>query len=107
MKRKSLLLLMSSLILCSTLTAVADGQAPTADSSKQWPVLKSAIAKDPAIEKRVEELLARMTLEEKVGQVIQPEINEITPEDVKKYHIGSVLNGGGGTPGRNKHASVD
>jgi len=107
MKRKLLLTLMSSLAFCSTLSAFAEVKSPAVDSAKQWPILKSAIAKDPAIEKRIDELLARMTLEEKVGQVIQPEINEITPEDVKKYHIGSVLNGGGGTPHRNKYATVE
>ncbi|HEY8939330.1 MAG TPA: glycoside hydrolase family 3 N-terminal domain-containing protein [Cellvibrio sp.] len=118
MKRTSLYLLVSGAILCSVLTActsnqetkskVVNGPAQTAPqhSPEQWPVLKSAITKDPVIEKRIDELLARMTLEEKIGQVIQPEINEVTPEEIKQYHIGSVLNGGGGTPYRNKYAPL-
>lgn len=73
----------------------------------EWPVIKSAIAKDPAVEKRIDDLLARMTLEEKIGQVIQPEIHEVTPDDIKQYHIGSVLNGGGSTPQRNKYATLE
>ncbi len=44
-------------------------------------------------------LLKRMTLEEKVGQVIQGDINSLTPDDVRTYHLGSVLNGGNSAPG--------
>jgi beta-glucosidase len=57
------------------------------------------------VERAVAELLARMSLEEKVGQVIQAEINEVTPEDVRRFHLGSVLNGGGSFPNGNKRAS--
>lgn len=111
MKKTSLSLLLSSVLLSSLLIACSQPakvatDKPTDTSASTWPVLKSAIAKDAAVEKRIDDLLARMTLEEKIGQVIQPEINEITPEDVKKYHLGSVLNGGGGTPYRNKYAPL-
>jgi len=44
------------------------------------------------------ELLSRMTLAEKAGQITQIEKNSITPEDVAEYGIGSVLSGGGGNP---------
>lgn len=71
-----------------------------------WPALTSAVKKDPALEARIDELLAQMTVEEKVGQMIQPEIKQVTPEDVKKYHLGSVLNGGGTTPHNNKYAKL-
>ena len=57
------------------------------------------------VERRVQKLLSGMTLEEKVGQMTQPEITSITPAEVAQYHIGSVLNGGGAWPGGNKHAS--
>ena len=83
------------------------GAASAAGNAGQWPALTSAVAKNPAVEARIDELLARMTLEEKIGQLIQPEIKQVTPEDVKKYHLGSVLNGGGSTPGNNKYASLD
>ena len=46
-----------------------------------------------------------MTLEEKVGQMTQPEITSITPDEVRQYAIGTVLNGGGAWPGANKHAT--
>lgn len=50
------------------------------------------------VEVRIEALLSQMTLEEKASQMVQPEQNGLTPEDVKKYGIGSVLSGGGSAP---------
>ena len=51
-------------------------------------------------------ILSNMTLEQKVGHVIMPEINSVTPEEVKKYQFGTILNGGGGFPNQNKNSSV-
>ena len=51
-------------------------------------------------------ILNNMTLEQKVGHVIMPEINNVTPEEVKKYQFGTILNGGGGFPNQNKNSSV-
>ena len=64
-----------------------------------WPKVAPAIHRDAKLEKRIDSLLRKMTLEEKVGQVIQASITAVTPADVKTYHLGSVLNGGGGWPG--------
>lgn len=50
---------------------------------------------------RVEELLARMTLDQKIGQMTQTERMAVTPEEVRRFHIGSVLSGGGSCPGDN------
>ncbi|WP_409304765.1 glycoside hydrolase family 3 protein [Peribacillus sp. SCS-155] len=50
------------------------------------------------IEQRVSDLLSRMTLDEKIGQMVQPERNALTAEDVKNYGIGSILSGGGSLP---------
>lgn len=52
-------------------------------------------------------LVSQMTLEQKVGQIIMPEINSVTPDDAKKYHFGTILNGGGGFPNRNKNSSIE
>jgi beta-glucosidase len=54
------------------------------------------------IESKISALLSKMTLDQKIGQMLQPERQFITPEQVKKYHIGSVLSGGGSVPGENK-----
>ncbi|MGK0500832.1 MAG: beta-glucosidase, partial [Oceanicoccus sp.] len=73
---------------------------------KIWPVINSAIKSDDAIETGVEKLLKKMSLEEKVGQILQVELRQITPQDVKDFHIGSILSGGGTYPNNNKYASV-
>ncbi len=48
-----------------------------------------------------------MTLEQKVGQITQADIRSVTPDDVRKYYLGSILNGGGAWPAMNMHSSVD
>jgi hypothetical protein len=48
---------------------------------------------------RVEDLLGRMTLEEKVGQMTQAPWQSVNPAtDMALWKIGSLLNGGGGSP---------
>lgn len=51
-----------------------------------------------------ETILSRMSLEEKIGQVIQADISSVTPEEAKQYNLGSVLNGGNSAPGGGKTA---
>ena len=55
----------------------------------------------------IDTLVSQMTLEQKVGQIIMPEINSVTPEQAKKYHFGTILNGGGGFPNQNKNSTVE
>ena len=71
-----------------------------------WPTLRQAQNPDAAMEARIARLVAGMTLAQKVGQMTQPDVRYITPEEVTRYYIGSVLNGGGAWPGMNKHAAV-
>ncbi|MEJ2858028.1 MULTISPECIES: exo 1,3/1,4-beta-D-glucan glucohydrolase [unclassified Saccharothrix] len=70
-----------------------------------WPKVESRVKSSPGDERRIKKILDGMTLAEKVGQMTQPEIGAITPDEVREYHIGSVLNGGGSWPGRDKHAA--
>ncbi len=72
---------------------------------ENWPKSQSPIAVNPAIERRIADLLAKMTVEEKVGQVIQADIGSVTPADVKKFNLGSVLNGGNSAPGGNNRTT--
>ena len=65
----------------------------------RWPAAVSPIARDAALEARITALMARMSLEQKVGQVVQGDIASITPDDVRRYHLGSVFNGGNSDPG--------
>ncbi len=53
-------------------------------------------------ERRVEDLLGQMTLDEKIGQMTQAERGSIKPGDVSRFFLGSVLSGGGGLPESNK-----
>ncbi len=50
------------------------------------------------IAQRVDDLLGRMTLAEKIGQMTQVEKNSIAPPDITGLFIGSLLSGGGGYP---------
>ena len=70
-----------------------------------WPELTLPVAQDAAMEQRISAMLAKMTLAQKVAQMIQPEIRDITVEDMRKYGFGSFLNGGGAFPNDNKHAT--
>ena len=81
------------------------GAAPVSPMA-DWPQVRSAIARDAALEKRVQEIVGKMTLAQKIGQMTQPEIKSATPADVRRYYLGSVLNGGGSWPNGNKHASA-
>lgn len=71
-----------------------------------WPAIASSIAKDAAMESRIAQIVAGMTLQQKIGQMTQPEIKSITPQQVTQYFIGSVLNGGGSWPNNNKYATA-
>jgi len=55
----------------------------------------------------VDRLLDRMTLEQKVGQILQPDLDFVSFEDIKKYQLGSVLNGGNTAPFRDNDATPD
>ncbi|HZX27921.1 MAG TPA: glycoside hydrolase family 3 N-terminal domain-containing protein, partial [Telluria sp.] len=87
---------------CAAGAALAAPAAPLAD----WPRVQSAIARDDALEARVASILAGMTLVQKIGQMTQAEIKSITPDEVRQYYIGSVLNGGGSWPQKNKYATA-
>uniref|UniRef100_A0A5B7A2B0 Putative lysosomal beta glucosidase-like n=1 Tax=Davidia involucrata TaxID=16924 RepID=A0A5B7A2B0_DAVIN len=56
--------------------------------------------KDPEqpIEARIQDLVNRMTLVEKIGQMVQIDRSNITAEIMKEHAIGSLLSGGGSVP---------
>ncbi|MGR6320683.1 glycoside hydrolase family 3 protein [Micromonospora soli] len=55
------------------------------------------------VEKQVADLLGRMTLAEKIGQMTQAERAAVTgdPTAIARWQLGSVLSGGGSTPASN------
>ncbi|XP_022856517.1 lysosomal beta glucosidase-like [Olea europaea var. sylvestris] len=54
-------------------------------------------AKQP-IGVRVKDLLSRMTLEEKIGQMAQIDRVAATADIMKKHYLGSIISGGGSAP---------
>ena len=72
-----------------------------------WPHAASPAAlTDARTEAFVTDLMAKMTLEEKVGQLIQADIASITPEDLLTYPLGSILAGGNSSPGGNERGGA-
>ncbi|HTH67427.1 MAG TPA: 1,4-beta-D-glucan glucohydrolase, partial [Rhodanobacter sp.] len=65
---------------------------------EQWPQGHWPLPPDPALEARVKALLAKMSVEDKVGQMIQADIKYVTPDDVRQYRLGSILAGGNSGP---------
>lgn len=53
------------------------------------------------IKQKVEDLLSKMTVEQKVGQMTQAERMTCSPEEAKRYHLGSILSSAGSTPDDN------
>jgi beta-glucosidase len=105
------------LMLTSTLCGAGSVLAQTANSTtvpaastahpELWPKASSPAAmSDPATEAFVADLLTRMTIEEKVGQIIQADIASITPADLAVYPLGSILAGGNSAPGGDDRASA-
>ncbi len=83
-----------------------DRPAATAGTaSDPWPQVTWPLAADPALEKRITDLMAGMTVEEKVGQLVQGDIASLTPDDVRRYRLGSILAGGNSDPGGRYDAS--
>ena len=70
-----------------------------------WPSLP-ATPLDPEQERRIAAMVGRMTLRQKVGQMIQTEIKAASPQDLKTWYLGSILNGGGSWPGGRKDAPL-
>ncbi|KAJ0079965.1 hypothetical protein Patl1_22853 [Pistacia atlantica] len=55
---------------------------------------------------RIRDLMRRMTLEEKIGQMTQIERDVSSADVIKNYFIGSLLSGGGSVPAKNASAKA-
>ena len=88
-----------------TVSVVEEVEVITAEAESPWPETDIDLI-DADIEARIDEIMALMTLEQKVGQVIQGDNSATTPEDVKTYHLGSVLSGGNSGPNGQPYADA-
>ncbi|GLZ04542.1 beta-glucosidase [Actinomadura sp. NBRC 104412] len=78
--------------LITILTLSLTGGAAVADTGTAW------LDSRRPVKDRVERLLARMSLDEKIGQMTQAERGNVTADDITRYRLGSVLSGGGSVP---------
>ena len=101
-------LILSVVVGCDTGTT-AD-KAKDTDTAKIhpeiWPKQASPLKRNDSVEQRVTALINQMTVEEKVGQIIQADIGSVTPDQVREYHLGSVLNGGNSAPDDNNRTTA-
>ena len=100
--------LTAALLLASAATAGAAHAAEPASPTvvpANWPQPAWPLPVDAALQARVDGLLASMTLEEKVGQIVQADIASVTPDDIRTYRLGSILAGGGSDPGGRYNAA--
>ncbi|KAG5556302.1 hypothetical protein RHGRI_006793 [Rhododendron griersonianum] len=87
------ILMVTLVICCCGLMSVAEGKTYAKYRDPERP-----------LNARIKDLMRRMSLEEKIGQMVQIERSVASAEVMKKYFIGSVLSGGGSGPA--KHASA-
>ena len=83
-------------VLLMTVPAMAGD--PNTIHPERWPKGSSPLPPDPVIESRVQALLAKMSVADKVGQMVQADIKYVTPDDVREYRLGSILAGGDSKP---------
>lgn len=105
----SALCLIAFAIVAEPPAASARGVLPpeaTAEPAR-WPEAHSPAAiTDAQTEAKIDELLSAMTLEQKIGQMIQADIASITPQDLRRYPLGSILAGGNAGPYGNERSSA-
>ncbi|WP_066826338.1 glycoside hydrolase family 3 protein [Sphingomonas mali] len=95
--RIGLVALLSATMIGATAVAAAPDGSSIANPAL-WPAAKSRGLVNPATEAKITALMAKMTIEEKIGQMIQADIGSIKPEDLRKYPLGSILAGGSSPP---------
>ncbi|PRW63316.1 beta-glucosidase [Actinopolyspora mortivallis] len=85
---------MPALVGLAVVSLLAGGLTP-ASAENSRALYRDASAPVP---QRVDDLMSRMSVEDKLGQMVQIERDAAGPADVADHRIGSVLSGGGSTP---------
>lgn len=101
--------LVAGLLAAASLATVAIAETPAPPPAAppgtahpdQWPAYTYPVPVRADHEKMIADLIARMTVEEKVGQLVQADLCCVTPDDFRKYKLGSLLVGGNSGPNGN------
>ncbi|MDE2218827.1 MAG: glycoside hydrolase family 3 protein [Gammaproteobacteria bacterium] len=96
----------AALLACACIASRAAAPAAPVIHPGSWPAAHSRGLVDERTEARISALLVQLSVAEKVGQVIQADVAHITPDDLRRYPLGSVLAGGGAGVNGNKRASA-
>ena len=107
--RRQAMVMATALLLAGTAAAAAQTANPDAAAVHPdlWPAAKSPAAiSDPKTEARIDALIGKMTIEQKVGQLVQADISTITPKDLETYPLGSILAGGNSGPNGNERSTA-
>ena len=90
-----------SMSLTLLLTVITGWTTPAVVAAAGFPY------QDPSlpVATRVADLMSRMTLDEKLGQMTQTERNSVSTSDITTYRLGSILSGGGSAPSPNTPTS--
>ena len=107
--RRQAMVMATALLLAGT--AAATAQTTDKEAAKVhpelWPAAKSPAAiSDAKTEARIDALIKKMTVEQKVGQLVQADISTITPKDLETYPLGSILAGGNSGPNGNERSTA-
>jgi len=101
--KKSIFIL--SILFISSCSKSIDQSANASNDSVDWSnTNQCTVSLDYDL---INNLINKMTLEQKVGQIIMPDIDEVTPAEAKAYQLGTFLNGGGKFPNKNKNSSIN
>ncbi|GIE94567.1 glycoside hydrolase family 3 N-terminal domain-containing protein [Paractinoplanes rishiriensis] len=99
-RRTALLGALAALLAVAVLVGVRPMMERSATSA-DLPYLDPALP----VAERVDDLLARMTVADKVGQMTQAERAGVSSGEITEYRLGSVLSGGGSAPRTNTPAA--
>jgi beta-glucosidase len=104
---KCIIMLTAALAGMQCVAAFGDSQSFPAQSVpvNGWQSTAHDSAGSAETDRFVDRLLAQLSLEEKVGQMIQADIASISPAELRRYKLGSILAGGNAAPGNDVHSS--
>ena len=90
-----------------TIEPAAGASANALANPGLWPQTASPSAiTNATTENEITAIITKMTVEQKIGQLIQADISAVKPQDLADYPLGSILAGGNSGPYGNERASA-